>query len=558
MKILKIRFRNFNIYGNKWQEIDLNEINNSFCLVLGKSGDGKSTISDVIKFGLYGKVDKKRLRDIVNRHNKNCQVEITIEAAGALVYVERGLEPGYFNVSVNGQPMVDIAGKGNLQDYLETEYLKIPFHIFNNTLSLSINDFKSFLKMTPSDKRQIIDRVFGMSVINQMSDLLKNDIKKEKEVDMQLSIKNKLIVNDIEKTENGIEEILERISVNKENQRLELITSISETQQLRETVQTTCLEKKFSLDDVDKDLKLEEKEIKHHESRLSHLKEKIKLYQNSQCPVCESSLTGETHQHLHDGYVLEKAETEDLIKKKQERLVRFKQTQRNLKTEIDELEHKRMHLDFDLKSKTSRLKDFDRAKSEDDQIYMLRIFLEKSRTELEENIKSKTKLEKRASVYKILDDLLGEKGVKQTILKMIIPGLNHQINLLLKEMNLNYTVGFDEEWNARILTSGFEISVDTLSTGEGKRIDLAILVAIIRLMKLKFSGLNLLFLDEIFSSLDSDSIHHVLGILQRFGRELKINIFVVNHAPLDTPMFDYKIEVNRQMGFSNLSVEKVV
>jgi DNA repair exonuclease SbcCD ATPase subunit len=63
MRIKKIEWRNFASYGNKKQEIEFtNEA--SFYQLSGGNGEGKSTISNVITFGLYGKLDGKKLKDI--------------------------------------------------------------------------------------------------------------------------------------------------------------------------------------------------------------------------------------------------------------------------------------------------------------------------------------------------------------------------------------------------------------------------------------------------------------------------------------------------------------
>ena len=67
----------------------------------------------------------------------------------------------------------DKAGKKSVQDYLEEEVFGIPYHVFKNIIILSINDFKSFLTMNNSDKRQIIDRMFGFSILNDMQKQIK-------------------------------------------------------------------------------------------------------------------------------------------------------------------------------------------------------------------------------------------------------------------------------------------------------------------------------------------------------------------------------------------------
>ena len=75
-------------------------------------------------------------------------------------------------------------------------------------------------------------------------------------------------------------------------------------------------------------------------------------------------------------------------------------------------------------------------------------------------------------------------------------------------------------------------------------------------MKMKFSTINLLFLDELFSSVDPDGIHAILKILKKITRDLGLNIFVINHAPMPHEIFDWKIEVSKTNNFSNIQLDK--
>ena len=133
MKIKKIEFRNFASYGNKTQVIEFDEKRGNFYLVLGKNGSGKSSISDVIKFALYGKLQNKKLYTIPNRFNGAAWCRITvIKDAATTVVIERGINPGIFTCHVNGVEY-DQAGKRNVQNFIEEEILGIPFSSDENT-----------------------------------------------------------------------------------------------------------------------------------------------------------------------------------------------------------------------------------------------------------------------------------------------------------------------------------------------------------------------------------------------------------------------------------------
>jgi len=176
MQIKSIELKNFASYGNKVQKLVFTENNAELFLVLGKNGDGKTSIANAIVFALYGKLDGVKMNELPNRINKNLMVRVHVQCKNIEVVIERGLSPSYFKVLLNGIEF-DKAGKKSVQDYLEEEVYGIPYHVFKNIIILSVNDFKSFLTMSPNDKKQIIDRMFGFSILNDMQKAIKEERK---------------------------------------------------------------------------------------------------------------------------------------------------------------------------------------------------------------------------------------------------------------------------------------------------------------------------------------------------------------------------------------------
>ena len=179
MRIDYIEFKNFASYGNQKQRIEFKQDASELFLTLGKNGDGKTTIANAIIYALYGKVEGVKLSDLPNRINKELHVKIGLMCGTMAIEIERGLMPNKFSVLINGVEF-DKAGKKSVQDYLEDEVFGIPYHVFKNIIILSVNDFKSFLTMSNSDKKQIIDKMFGFSILNDMQKQIKDqrrDIK---------------------------------------------------------------------------------------------------------------------------------------------------------------------------------------------------------------------------------------------------------------------------------------------------------------------------------------------------------------------------------------------
>jgi DNA repair exonuclease SbcCD ATPase subunit len=68
----------------------------------------------------------------------------------------------------------------------------MPYYIFNNAVSLSVNDFKSFLSMNAKDTRNIRDRIFGFFIVNEMTEIIKKTLNKHirEQDEIMSSLKN--------------------------------------------------------------------------------------------------------------------------------------------------------------------------------------------------------------------------------------------------------------------------------------------------------------------------------------------------------------------------------
>jgi len=59
--------------------------------------------------------------------------------------------------------------------------------------------------------------------------------------------------------------------------------------------------------------------------------------------------------------------------------------------------------------------------------------------------------------------------------------------------------------------------------------------------------INILFLDEVFSSIDIEGCEDILNLLKSFANDYKINIFVVHHAILNQELFDRILSINKDV-----------
>ena len=283
----------------------------------------------------------------------------------------------------------------------------------------------------------------------------------------------------------------------------------------------------------------------------------MNLYNNEKCPTCSSDLSTDFHKNVFDDLSDMKVKfMEDLadLKKNYEDA---KKVQSNIATIKNDLFTKGGKIESAIRTLQDKIKTLKTAKN-NDQVNSVRKLLNGANEDLSDFSQEKTVWEERQIWIKTLDEVLSEKGVKQLAIKSILPSLNNEILNTLLSLHLPYKVVFNEEFNAQIFHLGEEISTQTLSTGEMKKVDFAVLVAIIKLMKIRFSSVNILFLDEIFSSVDPDGVHSILNTLRKLTDDLSMSIFVINHAPMPTEIFDYKIEISKKNNFSDIAFDKMV
>ena len=556
MKIQSIELKNFASYGNKIQKIEFSENSSELFLTLGKNGEGKTTIANAIVFALYGKVEGVRMADLPNRINKELWVRIKLECKGTKIVIERGLAPGVFKVFLNGVEF-DKAGKKSVQDYLEEELFGIPYHVFKNIIILSVNDFKSFLTMTNSDKRQIIDRMFGFSILNEMQQSIRDERKGLKnELDsytQELNQLNENIVSVNDKLDQLMAESAEKDQKKIQQLKNSLVTYNNNKIKLEEA------QSKISKSIGDLTSDLQEKQGVHNslKYRLESLQKKLDLYENNTCPTCESELVGKFHDHRKKEIEKDIKEIPSKIEEAENNVAKIKEDVQSLREKDRSVRDKVSTLNLNIRNfKNELIAIKDSLNGSTDFSHLEQIISDFKMQEKEtESLKDSKSVEYGFLEY--IEEVLGEDGVKNLAIKTILPGLNANIAAMTQTMHLHFHIRFDEKFNCVINHLGEEINPLTLSTGERKKADFIIIIAIIKILKLRFPQLNLLFLDELLSSVDADGVHNILKILSQVIKESKINTFVINHTVLPHELFDKKIQIYRENGFSKFDIEAI-
>jgi DNA repair exonuclease SbcCD ATPase subunit len=410
--------------------------------------------------------------------------------------------------------------------------------------------------MSPYDKKRIIDKIFGFSIINEMAEAVKE--------------KRRGIIDEIRTYEDELRSLNESIgSVYDKIEQIELLTAEKDASKVlklkedlialnenRKKLNNFTESTKTKLEALDKESRDKSTEHSTLKNKILNVKQDLNLFKNSTCPTCTAPLTSDFHLDikkekedslitLADQFETIKNEYEDSVTSLND--LRIKGRQIHVKT--GQLENQMENI----KSKLIELADKDDSDSSSDLKHLVKDF----NTRKSEKSTSKLKSEGEDYYLTILENLMGEDGIKNLAVRSILPSFNNHILLMGREMGIPFAIKFNEKFLCTLHHLGTEISPKTLSTGEKKKVDFVIIMALIKMIKVRFPSLNILFLDEIFSSIDASGVHHIIDILHNTIRDIGLNTFVINHTVLPSEMFDKKIEITKDAGFSEFTIDSI-
>ena len=562
MKLKKLEWRNIGPFGNKLQSIELPD-SGGLWMVLGKNGNGKSFFVNLPKVLYYGKLDKFKKDEIANRMNKHGWLRGEIEVNPTTnVTIERKLSPSDLTVykyapgeEPNDDNDIGKSGIANYQNYIDSEVTGLPYHIFSNIISLSVNDFKSFISMTPHDKRIIIDKLFAMEIINKMNDLVKSDLR---DIKMNMTLFDREIISLKNNINNAVKELEKlKAQVSKDNTtRVTDITNklIEFKPKLQEgyTKRNEYLSKK---QEITKSYNIFLQQKSKLNQEITQIKKSITLYEKDKCPTCETPFSEarfeSIKEKLHNDISAKEVQLENITKSEATYDIAFDKLDKGI-NKINDFIIQYESAYKTLESELNRLKQ-DKPQEFDS----IRNLIDRNSKELSEKENGKVQYDDDFKYLAILEEIYSDAGVKKKILENYLPTLNKEIEYTLHELHFPYSLSFNSDFEPQLFQLGLEISVDTLSTGEKKRVDLAVLISIIRMLKRKYPSLNIFMLDEVLSSIDGDGIYDIIGLLQNISKEMNINIFIINHSPLPIEHFDFKIQISKNAGFSDIEIEEL-
>ena len=518
-----------------------------------------SSLLSSFEYSLYGKVRGGRqkkwstLSTLPNRINGELLNRIVFKSNGVDVEIKRGISPSKLELWENGM-LNERAGKSNIDDSIE-KYVGMDIETFKSFISMSINDFKNFISLSNEEKQLLLDKLFNLEVINILNGILKDINKSNKTRMASLDSEIRTLDESIDSIKRSIEKTIklsierEKLNIQADIDRLmeEMNSKKDDYKSLKEKVEKI----KEKTDTLSSELDVEKRQYINIQNDIRNVQKEIDLYDSGKCPTCSTDFKSEHFTSLRDALVEKKEGFEKIKSEIEENVGAIKERQKKLKEISDSTNETFNDMSYFLKNCKMQIDQLNKKKEQDGSIELPNVQeFEKSIEELEEK-KSFSKdqvtvCKDKELFYKELNRIFGEDGVKKSIIAGIIKPLNYFINENISKMGITFDVRLDETFTAEIRQFSSVIDPDTLSTGENRRINVSILIAYLKLIRTK-RHINILFLDEVFSSIDIEGIDSILILLKSFANEYNINIFVVHHAILNQEMFDRILKINKEV-----------
>jgi DNA repair exonuclease SbcCD ATPase subunit len=552
MKLVEWSYKNILSYGNLLQTFKFDDTP-QLILVEGENGAGKSSIKESLTVSIYGRSAIRKMKDIPNWINKNAYTNVKfLTNSGDFVEIDRGIEPNFSDIKINGSTF-NLPDKRKVDEFVEDELVKIPFPVFCNTISLSFDDFKSFVNLTQADKRKIVDRIFGIDILSDMRSVVKEDLKLNRK---ELDIINSQIAKNALTLQNSLDQLdilRERLSKKKEEESDTLKETITKKTSELDTIKEKYTSFTQRISESQGKLNEIRDEISKTRATTSDLGEKLALYQRNRCPHCLNDLTTDSSTKTKEAIENKKKILDEKLPSLQtsfnslnSELLKITEDQNTSKSDYYQVKAELDQFTIQLKKMLASL--------ESDETASVQAIIDSIQLEIGKDKETASTREQSVDLFSTLDDLLSDNGIKKTLIDKIIPTLNHRINEIANELEFKFSFEFDNDFNPIISYLGMQISAESLSSGQRKLMNLIVLLAFIEIIKMKHSQMNVMFLDEIFSSLDKNNVFRALEIIKRYSVKYNMTIFVVSHEALPEEFFNARIIVESTNHFSEMKI----
>ena len=582
-----VSLRNFMSYGNSTTVVGLDNIGTT--LIVGEdldntsngqgaNGVGKSTIINAVAYAVYDKpisnISKDNLVNNINKKNMEVTTEFTAPngkrytvkrtrkmkagAAGNAVYVyEEGKDITPDSVSNANELIAKIVG--------------IPYDLFVRIVVFSASH-TPFLDLPTSsasaaNQKDIIEELFGLTMLTQKADRLKEIIK---DTEGRLST-NKMKIDVLERErdrynlqlETAKKRVLQWETSNADTiaeleGKLLAIAAVNIAEQRQ--LHTELADLKKALNTALEEQRVIETAIARFDKKKVKLEEELEHLRDSKCPYCLQAFADGKAKIADIETMI--ATIDEAVKAHKDDLAGVEETIAKVSHEHNETKGKIVVSNIDELVSISNQSANIAAKIEE-----LKEAVNPHLDHLDEmtnagveaiNYDEINKITKELEHQKFLLKLLTKKDsfVRKTLLNKNIPFLNQKLQGYLTLLGLPHKVEFTHEMTASISQFGHPLDFGNLSAGQRARVNLALSFAFRDVLQNMHTKVNLCMLDEVLDhGLDTIGVQAAVKLLKRTAREEKLSMFVITHREVDSA-FDHTMTIQLSKGFSYVVIEE--
>ena len=539
-----IEWKNFLSTGNSANKVLLNK--SSTTLIIGKNGEGKSTILDALCFSLFGKpfrnVNKGQLVNSINQ--KQCVVEVKFIIGKNKFTVIRGIKPNVFEIYQNDVMINQDAASKDYQKVLEQQILKLNYKTFTQVVILGSASFVPFMQLSSSQRRDVIEDILDIRIFSTMNQLLKEKAQETKDAIQQIENEITNAKTKVDSQTNLIKSISEAKSETIRSLRQKISNNSAEISATEAEISAIVDEINVLKSNTTDKEKITE-DLERAKSLKSKLLQKVETCEHDQsfftdhdvCPSCHQDIA-EEYKHKIVSELNEKlldqsnkvGELEKALESLTKKLSSINEVVQQITDKNIELSTKNSTITVLNKQNSSLETEIQEYERDTTNIDEEKRKLKEMASEALAKINLKKQHLEQRNLEEVASLLLKDTGIKTAIIREYLPAMNKLINKYLQAMDAYIHFELDEAFNEHV-KSRFrdDFTYASFSEGEKMRIDLAILFTWRAIAKMKNSvNTNLLILDEIFdSSLDTAGTDYFLNLMNQLGENS--NVFVISH-----------------------------
>ena len=515
---------------------------------------GKSTLVNVILQGLFMKnIQGDSIERLSNAYTKEKpSITITLEKESVEYTIVNNYKDGICKVYKEGV-LLDFVRKKDIKDEIE-EILGISYFIFSQLIYISPNNPSLFSSVSNDAQNKFIQSLLNIEFIQDINKKSSADLKSFRG-EVTLKVKE---LNLLQQQVESLTKQINLVPVFEDIDYSEEINSMAADISRKEDYQIIL---KKNYDKAKKELEAENKreieiksEIKHLEIALS---KELDLIAKGNCPTCGQSTTKLTIK-------TDKSLLKNLKESHTESFEKVLAKKAELRTIEDELAEVSSEITI-ARNTLNGLKHKKEEQIKAEKHISLKTSLEEQRTEAITNLieaQSKlSQLEDKVYILELITQCTSSKGFIKERISLFLQLFNQELQELGKDLlGSNYLIEI-----TRNKTLGYELTVNdgeivlnynSLSSGYKSRLDLVIALALNSAIKLLTGiDINILFLDEILSAVDSVGIESISKLLNKIKHRFPEKIiFVVSHNQILKEVSD-TLTITRQNDASKLKWE---